>query len=145
MSLNYTLIKRKNMEKDAPVDSKLVYGSTRATSRMDFNKLCDAVAGHSTASRGDVMLVLEGLIHTMTERLSDGTVIQMGNFGNFRMIAGSKGAATEEEFTTSLFKKPRIVFCPGMLLRNLSINAKFEKLQNVTVTVPEVCTKEHVL
>ena len=46
------------MEKDAPVGSKLVYGSTRTTSKMDLNKLCDAIAAHSTASRGDVMLVL---------------------------------------------------------------------------------------
>jgi len=145
MALSYSLIKRKNMEKDAPLGSKLVYGSTRVTSRMDFNKLCDAVASHSTASRGDVMLVLEGLIYILTERLQDGTVIEMGNFGNFRMVAGSKGAVTEEEFTTSLFKKPRIIFRPGALLRDLSGDAKFEKLQTVTVTVTEVCNKEHVI
>ena len=144
MALSYSLIKRRNMEKDAPVGSKLVYGSTRTTSKMDLNKLCDAIAAHSTASRGDVMLVLEGLIYILTERLQAGTVVSMGNFGNFRMVAGSVGALTEEEFNTSMFKKPRIIFKPGILLREVTNNAKFEKLPTVTVTVTEQCDKEHV-
>ena len=145
MALSYSLIKRRNMEKDAPVGSKLVYGSTRATSRMDLNKLCAAVAAHSTASRGDVMLVLEGLIYVLTTNLEQSSVVEIGNFGSFRMVAGSRGVKTEEEFSTSLFKKPRIVFRPGILLRDVTNNAKFEKLQTVTVTVAEACTKEHVI
>ncbi|MDD4417879.1 MAG: hypothetical protein PHH81_03510, partial [Bacteroides graminisolvens] len=97
-----------------------------------------------TASRCDVMLVLEGLIYILTERLQAGTVVSMGNFGNFRMVAGSVGAVTEEEFNTSMFKKPRIIFKPGILLREVTNNAKFEKLPTVTVNVTEQCDKEHV-
>ena len=91
-----------------------------------------------------LMLVLEGLIYILTERLQAGTVVSMGNFGNFRMVAGSVGASTEEEFNTSMFKKPRIIFKPGILLREVNNNAKFEKLPTVTVTVTEQCDKEHV-
>lgn len=143
MALQFSLVKRKDMHKNAPADQEMYYGMTRATNKLDFNKLCEAVANHSTASRGDVMLVLDGLIFVMTERLQEGSVIQMGNFGNFQMVAGSKGVLTEVEFATSLFNKAKITFRPGALLRDLPAKVRYEKASTVTVT--EECTKEHVL
>ena len=142
MALSYSLIKCRNMEKDAPVGSKLVYGSTRATSRMDLNKLCDAIAAHSTASRGDVMLVLEGLIYEMCSKLTEGYSISLGTFGTFRITNGSKGVATPEEFNASMFNKGRITFSAGTMLRGALKDLKYEKMQ--VVTVEEKCDKEHV-
>ena len=102
------------------------------------------MASHSTASRGDVMLVIDGLIHVMIDRLSEGDVLKLDGFGSFQLIAGSKGSSTAETFNTALFKRARIVFRPGVLLRELTNNVKYEKLQTTTVTVTEDCDKEHV-
>ena len=53
-------------------------------------------------------------------------------------------SSTAETFNTALFKRARIVFRPGVLLRELTDNVKYEKLQTTTVTVTEDCDKEHV-
>ncbi|MGD9771286.1 MAG: HU family DNA-binding protein [Parabacteroides sp.] len=144
MSLKYSIVKRKDMSANAPADARLFYGQTRAANKISFNKLCEAVASHRTASRGDVMLVIDGLIHVMIDRLSEGDVLKLDGFGSFQLIAGSKGSSTAETFNTSLFKRARIVFRPGVLLRELTNNVKYEKLQTTTVTVTEDCDKEHV-
>ena len=127
MALSFHLVKRPDMRKDAAEGSKLFYAQVRSLKKLDFNKLCDLIAVRSTAFIGDVMLVIEGLLSVMEERLEEGDVIQMGRLGNFRMVAGSKGAATPEEFEVSMIKKPRIVFYPGTMLIGTTQNAKFER------------------
>lgn len=62
----------------------------------------------------------------MNESLADGESVHLGDFGSFRMVAGSKGATTEEEFKTSLFNRAHIVFYPGTMLMNLVRDASFE-------------------
>lgn len=142
MAIIYRLVKRPDMTKGAAEGSKLFYAQTRATNRLEFNKLCQMISTRSTAFIGDVMLVIEGFLSVMEERLGEGDVVQMGRLGSFRVIAGSKGTAKEEDFNTSLFKKPRIVFSPGSMLNQLRGQVKFEKQDILTKEVE--CDKEHV-
>ena len=115
------------MRKDAAEGSKLFYAQVRSLKKLDFNKLCDLIAVRSTAFIGDVMLVIEGLLSVMEERLEEGDVIQMGRLGNFRMVAGSKGSNTVDGFNTALFNRAHIVFYPGTMLINLVNNVSFER------------------
>ncbi|MBF0768000.1 hypothetical protein IR168_26695, partial [Parabacteroides goldsteinii] len=78
MALSFHLVKRPDMRKDAAEGSKLFYAQVRSLKKLDFNKLCDLIAVRSTAFIGDVMLVIEGLLSVMEERLEEGDVIQMG-------------------------------------------------------------------
>lgn len=116
------------MHKDAAEGSKLYYAQTRSLKKLDFDKLCELIAVRSTAFVGDVMLVIEGLLSVMEERLEEGDIVQMGRLGSFRMVAGSKGVANESDFNTSLFNKARIVFTPGSMLNEIRNSAKYEKL-----------------
>lgn len=134
MALSFHLVKRPDMRKDAAAGSKLFYAQVRSLKKLDFNKLCDLIAVRSTAFIGDVMLVIEGLLSVMEERLEEGDVIQMGRLGNFRMVAGSKGTENEKDFNVSLFNKARIVFSPGTMLNEIRRNAKYEKMDTETVT-----------
>lgn len=140
MSLKYRLVKRPDMSKDAVEGSKLFYAQVRTQGKIEFKKLCELVSGHCTATKGEVELVIDGLLYILKEQLEAGNVVQMGEFGNFRMVAGSKGVATEEEFTTALFKKSRIVFSPGSLLRDLISKTRFELMP----VVEKECDKPHV-
>ncbi|MFQ6929565.1 MAG: hypothetical protein ACLRS8_20315 [Parabacteroides merdae] len=65
-----------------------------------------------TASRGEIILVLDGLIKVMNEALSDGESVHLGEFGSFRMVAGSKGSATVDGFTTALFNRAHYRLLP---------------------------------
>ena len=91
MALKYHLVQRLDKSKDAAAGSKLYYGQIRAQQKLEFNKLCEIIASYSTASRGDVMLVIDGLLYVMRQHLENGEVVQVGDFGNFRMLV-QKGA-----------------------------------------------------
>ena len=147
MALQFTVVKRKDMRKDAAADSKQFYGQTKASLKVDFDKFCDSVASYCTASSADVKAVLDAMTHTLVTRLSEGCVVQLQDLGNFQMLAGSQGSDTELDFTTDMFKRAKIVFRPGAKLRDIINNAKFEKqlVKTVSVPVPEECDKEHVI
>nr|WP_129733998.1 HU family DNA-binding protein [Parabacteroides goldsteinii] len=127
MPLKYRLVKRKDMSKGAAEGTELYFAQTSITKKVDLNRICARISKYSTASRGDILLVLDGFITVMNESLADGESIHLGDFGSFRMVAGSKGATTEEEFKTSLFNRAHIVFYPGTMLMNLVRDASFEK------------------
>lgn len=129
MSLNFHVVKRPDMSKDAEKGDQLYYGQIRSLKKVSFQKLCDMIAMRSTAFIGDVMLVVEGLLSVMQERLEEGDIIQMGRLGNFRMVAGSKGAATVDDFDTSLFKNARIVYVPGTMLNDIRKSATYEEIK----------------
>lgn len=132
MSLPYRLILRPDMTKNASPGSKLYYGQLRTQQKIDFKKLCEMVSGHCTATKGEVELVIDGLIYVLKQQLAMGSVVQMGEFGNFRVTAGSKGAAWAKDFTPSLFKKGRIVFTPSVNLKKLLDGISFEKMEAFT-------------
>lgn len=132
MALNYHLVKRPDMRKDAAAGSELYYAQVRALKKVSFERLCSMIAMRSTAFIGDVMLVIEGLLSVMQERLEEGDIICMGRLGNFRMVAGSKGAASKKDFDTSLFNDARIVYVSGTMLADIKKNAKFEELKPIT-------------
>lgn len=134
MSLKYHLVQRLDMRKEAPKGSKLYYGQVRVHDYFSFEQLCEAISDRSTASRGDVMLVIDGLVHVLKVHLAKGETIQLGELGHFRLNAGSEGVEKAEDFKVSMFRKPRVVFAPGMALRQMCEGVKFEKAG----MVPEV-------
>ena len=127
MALKYHLVLRADKSKNAAPAAQLYYGQIRSERTVEFPHLCDLISDNSTASSGDVKVVIDGLVRVMQRSMGFGDVIQLGELGNFRMVAGSKGVATQEEFATSLFKKGHVVFSPGSALRKLSADVKFEK------------------
>ena len=91
MPLKYRLVKRKDMSKDAAEGAELYYAQTSISKKVDLNRICSRISKYSTVSRGDILLVLDGLITVMNESLADGESIHLGDFGSFRMVAGRKG------------------------------------------------------
>ena len=67
MPLIYTLVKRKDMSKDAASGATLYHAQTSITKKLTLNKICTRIENICTASRGEIILVLDGLIKA-TER-----------------------------------------------------------------------------
>ena len=107
MALIYTLVKRRDMSKGALEGAQLYYAQTSVTKRLDLNTICSRIEMYCTASRGEIILVLDGLIKVMNEALAEGESIHLGEFG--------------------IFNNPRNVFYPGTLLIGTTQNAKFER------------------
>ena len=61
MPLIYTLVKRKDMSKDAASGATLYHAQTSITKKLTLNKICTRIENICTASRGEIILVLDGL------------------------------------------------------------------------------------
>ena len=128
MPIKYRLVLRKDMTKGAAADSKLYYAVNKSTGTCDFEELCDQIADRSTASRGDVHVVVDGLLYILKQRLQKGETVQLGDLGHFQAVIGSKGTKLESDFNASLIKRPRIVFRPSVTLKSVTSLVKFEKI-----------------
>ena len=95
---------------------------------MDFDSICDVVADRSTASDGDVSLVVRGLLRAMEESLLRNEVVQLGRLGNFRLSIGSSGTVAEKDFQASMIRKPKIIFTPGTKLRAMIEKVSLERI-----------------
>ena len=85
--------------------------------------------GSTTVSDTDVMAVLNDLIKVLKRHLEDGEIVRLGDFGTFQVALSSEGAETEEAFNASLIKNEKIVFRPGMDLKDMLLTLRFEKMK----------------
>ena len=132
MSVKYKLVLKKDLTKGAATDAKRYYALANVTGMMDFDTICDVVADRSTASDGDVALVLLGLIRCMQEALLRGEVVQLGALGNFWLSLGSSGVVNADDFHASLIRKPRIIYSPGVKLREMIAKVSIERIGQET-------------
>lgn len=127
MGMNYQFVRRRDMRENAPKDQLLYYAQTYCSNRVRFASFVRMVAGHCSMSRGDVMNVLDGAIFFLTELLLNGSIVEMGDLGNFRITAGSSGVTDIKDFDTSLFNRPKITFMPGVMLTSIYRDVKYER------------------
>jgi len=120
-------------------EEKLYYAQAKSAGTCTFDDLCEQIADSSTASTGDVKIVLDRLNRYMSKALARGEIVQLGELGNFQVILGSTGTLTEEDFNSSMIRKPRLTFRPGSMLRNLIGTVSFERFSQ------EKCEKQHVV
>lgn len=136
MSVRYKLVLRKDLTKGAAADAKKYYASVNNNGTLGFNEICEAVSAYSTASRGDVMVVLDAVMFCMKNSLLRGEIVQLGDLGNFQINVGSKGADTTEAFKVDLIRTPRIVFRPGVMLKDVLNKVSFERIGKEASTTP---------
>lgn len=134
MALKYKLVQRKDMSKGAVEGSKKYYGSVSATGTLGFEQICSSISAYSTASPGDVKLVLDGLVFVASEALLRGEVVQFGDLGNLQLKAGSEGVVNAEDYNASMFKNPHIIFRPSLRLKKAVAKVSVEKWPVVTAS-----------
>ena len=99
MSLNYRLVRRPDMRKDAAEGSKLYYAQVRSLKKLKFEKFCNMVAVRSSAFVGDVKLVIDGILSVMEERLEEGDVISWAAWVTSGWSQAAKGWRTKQTST----------------------------------------------
>lgn len=130
MAFQYHLVLRKNLSKNVEEGKeKLFYAQTRATGTCTFTELCALVAQSSTASSGDVKVVIDRLIEFLLLFLARGEVVQCGEFVTFQLVQTSSGSVTVDDFSSSMLYRARLRFRPGEKLRNLIATAKGERFK----------------
>ncbi|MDD4822489.1 MAG: HU family DNA-binding protein [Bacteroidales bacterium] len=117
MSVAYQLVLRPNpKDKLAP---KKYYASVKASGTTEFESLCTTISDRGTCIKGDIQAAIDGLIFSMKQGLAEGRIIQLGEFGNFRMSVGGTGVEDSKEYAVSMILRKKIIFTPGKLLKDM--------------------------
>lgn len=127
MAVKFKVVKRKVLN-GAEKDSVKNYAIAKTSGTSDLNKLCKLICSRSTLSSADVKAVLDSLNWAMDLELSSGNVVQLGEFGNFRMSINSEGTNTPEDFDATKIKGARIIFS-RLALRTTRNEVNFEPLE----------------
>lgn len=114
MAIKYCLVERSNpQDRTAP---KKYYASAVKRGAMDIAGLATRIAGASTASKGDIMLVLTSLGEQLQQLLVEGYSVKVDGLGIFRVTVSGAGAPTQEEFHSNMIRKFNVRFKPEVEL-----------------------------
>ena len=128
MAITYVIAQRGNpLKPEAP---KKFYAQAKSRDGLTFRKLSKEIAeGSTTVCDTDVMAVLNDLTKVLRRHLSNGEIVRFGDFGSFQITLNSEGADTEEKFNASLIKGGKVTFRPGVDLKEMLANLKYEKIK----------------
>ena len=93
------LVQRGNPAK--PADAKKFYAQLASSGEVTTRQLMKEISARSTVSAADTMAVLESLLELLPEKLAQGLIVRLGDFGSFAASVTSEGVAEEEEFVAS--------------------------------------------
>jgi predicted histone-like DNA-binding protein len=122
--MKYKVIKRANPQNRA---EEKWYASPMTDGKVTKTELAKEIASTSSLSRGDVSNVIENLTDVVPKYLLMGKSISLGELGSLRISFSSNGVEKPEEFNTNMIKGAKVIFTPGVELKNAIAKLKFEK------------------
>jgi predicted histone-like DNA-binding protein len=125
--MKYKIIKKSNPQN--PNGPKKKYASPVNVGTMVLKRIAKEISSRSSLTIGDVENVLYNLLEVLPIFLKIGMSIQLGDFGTFRLTLASEGVNEDEEFTVAKIKGVRVVFTPGIELKNALKDITFEELK----------------
>ena len=108
--------------------TKQFYASANINGEQTLEGLTRSIEKISTVNGADIRAVLYALVDVMTDSLSDGRAVRLGELGSLRVSLSSEGRTTKEEVNASAIKNARVIFGPGKGIKNMLSALKFEKL-----------------
>lgn len=123
--LKYKFVERRNPSK--PAAPKKLYASPVKVGTKTITSLSMDIANVSSLNRGDVNNVISNMVEHIPKELLQGKSVSLGELGTLRISFSSEGVESEEDFNTSKIKKVKVIFTPGVLIKNEIKKAKFRK------------------
>jgi predicted histone-like DNA-binding protein len=127
MSVKFSVTPRKD-PRDQNSQPKY-YATVRSNGRVDTHGIAKDINKMSTVSSVDTAAVLEAFMNVVPDQLADGKIVELGDFGTFRVSVSSEGAEQPEAVTTRSITDVRILFQPGKRFKKLINSTEFEKIQ----------------
>lgn len=125
MAIRYALAERPN-PRDMTAPRKF-YAHAKSTGDINLKQLSKDISARSTVNSSDTLAVLDSLIQQLVKELEAGRIVRLGDFGSFQISISSEGADTAEQFTSSMIKGSRIIFRPGIDLRDMLATVTYHK------------------
>jgi predicted histone-like DNA-binding protein len=126
MAVKYTVSERGNPLN--PTQPKKWYANAKSTGDTTLRALGKEIAARSTVSPADTQAVLVALTEVLVQNLAEGKIVRLGDFGAFQVSVSSEGAETEAKFNALLIKGSKVVFRPGIDIKEMQKSLKYEKV-----------------
>lgn len=126
MPINYSLTQRVNL-KDANAPRKF-YAIAKSSGEETTRQLASEISKRTSLSSVDVLAVIEAFIDLIPERVADGKIVRLGEFGSFSVTISSEGVEKAEEFTSALIRGNSLNFRPGKLVQKVLDTIEYSKV-----------------
>lgn len=126
MPINYSLTQRVNL-KDANAPRKF-YAIAKSSGEETTRQLASEISKRTSLSSVDVLAVIEAFIDLIPERVADGKIVRLGEFGSFSVTISSEGVEKAEEFTSALIRGNSLNFRPGKLVQKVLDTIEYNKI-----------------
>ncbi len=125
MPINYVVTPRVNpKELEAP---RKFYAIAKSTGEETVRQLATEISKRNGLSVGDVFATIEAFIDLVPERLAEGKIVRLGEFGSFSVSLSSEGVEKEEDFTAANIKSNSLNFRSGKLIQKVLDGAEYKK------------------
>lgn len=126
-SVAYSLVRKRDF-KDSDGKEKLLYALAQARGEMNVREIGQRIQQMCTVTYADIMAVLCALPAVIKQGLSAGEIVRLGDLGSLQVGLRSKGAKTEEDFTSANIIKARFKFRPGRDMVDLLSNLNYVRV-----------------
>ena len=126
MAINYVLMQRVN-PKDVTAPRKF-YAVAKSTGEESTRQLANEISKRNGLSVADVFATIEALIDLVPERLEQGKIVRLGEFGSFSTSISSEGVEKQEDFVAANIKGNSVNFRPGKLVQKVLDTVDYTKV-----------------
>lgn len=125
--LTYSVVERKDPQ-NPDVEGKY-YAQAQARGEAGIRELSQRIQQMCTVTRADVMAVLIALEDVVSDSLSNGEIVRLGELGSLQVSLSGEGATTKDDYHDGLIQKAKILFRSGRTLSNMLTTLKYEKVE----------------
>ena len=126
-SVTYSVVPRRNpSEKGTPPK---YYAQAQARGDVNLREMAERIQSTCTVHKSDVYAVLMAMEDVVAEAIQNGEIVRLGELCTLQVGLSGKGAVTEEDYDTSLIKRAKINFRPGVILSNALSSLTFSKVK----------------
>ena len=103
------------------------YARVKSSGRADSQAIARRINSMSTVSSVDTAAVLEAFLHVIPDELAAGQIVELGDFGTFRVSISSAGEEKAEDVSAHSITDVRVLFNPGPRFRQALKRVQFQK------------------
>ena len=125
MSITITHIGKTN-----PTDTSLpmlYYPRAIKSGEIDLEKLSEQIAYGSSLAQADCYAVIISLVATVSQELSDGKIVRLGQLGAFQISVKGTASPTPQTVTSKSVTSASILFRPGKKFKAMLKDLTFIK------------------
>jgi predicted histone-like DNA-binding protein len=119
----FMAIKRKSIKRGEPGvvggGTPKYYAKLVVHGERNLDQLTKSIEKISTVSGADIRAVLYAVVDVITDDLTNGLIVRIGDLGSLPLSLSSDGFATEAEVSGNAIKNTKILFTPGIKLKGM--------------------------